>query len=294
MVASGLDASGLTLLKIEPAVANQQPARATVFASESGIGKLRKKIEEFREKNRTKKDGSEGRPYNADLVQSIGAIVEAGLRALWRSPDQKFPDDNASRPWEIWLDKDAATEFVAGAAEFGVIISADRLEFPEDIVVIGTATRDALALAVRRIAGVRALAAPTVTADYFDSIEVEEQVDWVDNLAGRTTFQDTQNPNYITLLDRGISRAHPLIAPALAVDDRHAANPAWGLDDLVGHGTQLAGLALFGDISVALQTMNPIEVHHRLESVKIIPDAGHNPHHLLGAVSGGGTIRCSN
>lgn len=170
MVASGLNASGLTLLKIEPAVANQQVARATVFASESGIGKLRKKIEEFREKNRTKKDGSKGRPYNADLVQSIGAIVEAGLRALWRSPAQKFPDDSELRPWEIWLDKEAATEFIAGAAEFGVIISVDRLEFPEDIVVIGTATREALALAVRRIAGVRALAAPTVTADYFDAI----------------------------------------------------------------------------------------------------------------------------
>lgn len=34
--------------------------------------------------------------------------------------------------------------------------------------------------------------------------------------------------------------------------------------------------------------MNPIEVHHRLESVKIIPDAGHNPHHLLGAVTRAG------
>ncbi|MDH4984011.1 S8 family peptidase [Aminobacter anthyllidis] len=288
MVTSGLDASGLTLLKVEPAAADQQPARATIFASENGIGKLRQKIEDFREKNRTKQDGSVGRPYNADLVQSIGAIVEAGLRALWRSPELKFPEGNDTRPWEIWLDKTDAADFIAGAPDYGVAISADRLEFPEDIVIIGTATNEALALAVRRLAGVRALAAPTVTADYFDALEIEEQVEWIDALAARTTFHDAADPNYITLLDRGVSRAHPLIAPALAVADRHAAEPGWGLDDLVGHGTQLAGLALFGDLAVALQTMNPIRVRHRLESAKIIPDAGHNPHHLLGAVTRAG------
>ncbi|MEZ5784782.1 MAG: hypothetical protein R3D70_25075 [Rhizobiaceae bacterium] len=45
-------------------------------------------------------------------------------------------------------------------------------------------------------------------------------------MAARATF-DGGGSNYITLLDRGVSRAHPLIAPALALDD-HAAEPAWG------------------------------------------------------------------
>lgn len=285
MVTSGLDASGLTLLKVQPAAGEQLAVRATVFASGDGIDKLRQKVADFGEKNRINNDGTEGRPYNADLVQSIGAIVEAGLRALWRSPNQKFPDGNDAEPWEIWLDKTAAADFIAGAPGYGVAISADLLEFPEDIVVIGTATSDSLALAVRRLGGVRALAAPTVTADYFDALEIEEQLEWVDDVVGRATFDGGGDPNYITLLDRGVSRAHPLIAPALAVADRHAAEPAWGLDDMVGHGTQLAGLALFGDLTTAVQTMNPIQVRHRLESAKIIPDAGHNPHHLLGVVT---------
>ena len=78
----------LTLLAAELGHPDEnQPPKATVFASAQGLDKLRRKIEDFAEKNRTKKDGSEGRPYNADLVQSIGAIVEAGLRALWRSLD---------------------------------------------------------------------------------------------------------------------------------------------------------------------------------------------------------------
>ena len=285
MVTSSLNASGLTLLKVQPAAGEEQAARATVFASGEGIEKLRQKVSDFGQKNRIKGDETAGRPYNADLVQSIGAIVEAGLHALWRSPNQKFPEVNDAQPWEIWLGKEEAAAFIAGAPNYGVAISADRLEFPEDIVVIGTATRDAMAFAIRRLAGVRALAAPTVTADYFDALEIEQQLEWVEEVIGRTTFDVGDDPNYITLLDRGVSRTHPLIAPALAIADRHSAEPAWGLEDVVGHGTQLAGLALFGDLTTAVQTMNPIQVRHRLESAKIIPDAGHNPHFLLGAVT---------
>lgn len=189
MVTSGLDASGLTLLRVEPATADVQGGRATVFASQDGIGKLRQKIEDFREKNRTKKDGSEGRPFNADLVQSIGAIVEAGLRALWRSPKQKFPEGNDARPWEIWLDKATAPHFIAGAPEYGVVISTDRLEFPEDVVVIGTSTSEALALAVRRLGGVRALAAPTVTATtLMRSRSRNRWSGWMMSLAGQPSM----------------------------------------------------------------------------------------------------------
>ncbi|RUU09489.1 S8 family peptidase, partial [Mesorhizobium sp. M6A.T.Ca.TU.002.02.2.1] len=37
-----------------------------------------------------------------------------------------------------------------------------------------------------------------------------------------------------------------------------------------------------------LQTMQPIHIRHRLESAKIIPGAGQNPHHLLGVVTRAG------
>ena len=107
----------------------------------------------------------------------------------------------------------------------------------------------------------------------------------MDDLLGRTAYEVDDASNYISLLDTGVSRAHPLIAPVLSAEDRHAADPGWGLDDQVGHGTQLAGLALFGDLHVAVQSAMPVRVRHRLESAKIIPDAGANPHHLLGAMT---------
>lgn len=289
MITKSLDASDLTLLNTKPGdPENNIAPSATVFASPKGVEKLRTKIEDFAEKNRTKTDGTKGRPYNANLVHSIGAIVEAGLRSLWRSPPSRFPEGDGKVPWEVWLDKEVANAFIEQVAEYGVAIGNDRLQFPEDVVVIATATRHELALAIRRSAGVRALAVPTVTADYFDAMPIEEQQEWLSNLQGITTFTPNDDPNYVTLLDRGVGRAHPLIAPALDTADRHAANPAWGVEDTIGHGTQLAGLALYGDLTVALQNMQPIVVNHRLESAKIIPDAGVNPHHLLGAVTRAG------
>ncbi|SFQ74494.1 S8 family peptidase [Donghicola eburneus] len=285
-----LDASGLKLLRIEDApVPGGAEERATVFATAKGIEKLRKKVEQFRTEDTPdrEKDGEivPGRPKNADLVQSVAAITEAGLRALWRSPQGKFPGADVATVWEVWLEPQMTEAFVAAAPNYGVTVGADRLEFPEDTVVVVLADRDQLAQAVRRLGGVRALAAPTITAEFFDGLPVAEQAQWVDELAGRATYTDSLDPGYVTLLDTGVSRAHPLIQPALSVDDRHAANPAWGLEDLKGHGTQMGGLALFGDLTQKLHQMNPVAVVNRLESVKLLPDAGMNPHHLLGAIT---------
>lgn len=268
---------------------NSETETATVFASPKGLKNLRKKVEQF-ESEDTKpreKDGEiiPGRPKNANLVQSLAAIAEAGLRALWRGPQTKFPADGGTTHWEVWLDPDNAETFIAGAAEYGVDIGNDRLTFPEDIVAVARANCDNLAFAVRRLGGVRALAAPAITADFFDGLDVTEQAEWVEEMKERTTYPENANMGYVTLLDTGVSRAHPLIAPALAAGDRHAAQPAWAVDDVKGHGTQLAGIALYGDLTAPLQSAHPIVVTHRLESIKLLPDAGLNPHHLLGAVT---------
>src|SRR3546814_18973227 len=66
---------------------------------------------------------------------------------------------------------------------------------------LAQATREALALAVRRLGAVRALAAPTVTADFFDSLEVVEQAGWTQNFLQRCTYDFTANSGYVTLLD---------------------------------------------------------------------------------------------
>lgn len=288
--ANSLGSSGLQLLRYDSESSqNATPEFATVFATAKGVENLRNKIEQFGAEDAParQKDGKivPGRPKNADLVQSLAAITEAGLRALWRGPHDKFPSDEGPIYWEIWLQPGEVDAFVKRAAAHGVQIGGDRLTFPEDVVVVGQATRDSLAHAVRRLGGVRALASPAATADFFDSMDVPEQSAWVEEIRSRTTYRTSPETGFVTLLDTGVSRAHPLIVPALAVKDRHAADVAWGIDDTHGHGTQLAGLALFGDLTIAAQSSQPLSVGHRLESVKLLPDTGVNPHHMLGVIT---------
>ena len=279
-VTKSLDASGLHLLKVSTEPANADaPARATVFASAAGVVNLRKKIQAFQDAN-TKN----GRPKNADLVQSISAIVEAGLRALWRSPHARFPPQGPVHPWEIWLERNEADNFLERAQAIGIRFEGDRLQFPEDVVVVGYGTHDQIANAVRIFGTVKALAAPSVLSDFFDGMPPQQQAAWAHAMQGLVQPPDAADPRFITLLDSGVGLNHPLIQPFLDPADRHAAELGWDLNDTHGHGTQLAGLSLFGDLLPVIQSNMPVHVTHRLESAKIIPDAGQNPHHLLGAV----------
>ena len=53
-------------------------------------------------------------------------------------------------------------------------------------------------------------------------------------------------------------------------------NPNWGVDDESNHGTGLAGIAIYGDLTEALSTNSLIQINTLLESVKIIKNEGGN------------------
>ncbi|MEW5857430.1 MAG: S8 family peptidase, partial [Cyanobacteriota bacterium] len=86
-------------------------------------------------------------------------------------------------------------------------------------------------------------------------------------------------------LDSGVTRSHSLIQPALASQDLLAWHPNWLLADNCGHGTEMAGIALYGDLCESLITSNRVYLTHRLESVKILPDQGENDAKLYGAIT---------
>ncbi|WP_245476986.1 S8 family peptidase, partial [Mesorhizobium sp. M1A.F.Ca.IN.020.03.1.1] len=84
-------------------------------------------------------------------------------------------------------------------------------------------------------------------------------------------------------------RTHPLIEPALAVEDWHTVKPAWGSDDTPawsGHGTRMAGVGLYGDLVPLLVGGDPVPLPFRLESVRILPpeDEANDPE-LYGAIT---------
>ena len=89
----------------------------------------------------------------------------------------------------------------------------------------------------------------------------------------------------VCILDSGVHHTHPLLAPALAPNDVQVYDPAWQLEDSRGHGTNMAGIALYGDLASMLESSGPVALTHRLESVKVLPDQGENDPKLYGAIT---------
>ena len=76
-----------------------------------------------------------------------------------------------------------------------------------------------------------------------------------------------------------------MLEPSLAAADCHACDPEWGSFDTDGYGTEMAVLALYGDLLHPLMASEEIRLPHRLESVKILPPEGQNQPDLYGALS---------
>ena len=68
------------------------------------------------------------------------------------------------------------------------------------------------------------------------------------------------------LLDTGVSSKNPLLDPSIAF---RGSAIGTGPDDTLGHGTQMAGLALFEDLPALLAGRESLELSTRLESVVV-------------------------
>ena len=80
----------------------------------------------------------------------------------------------------------------------------------------------------------------------------------MNDLVERTTFSGGPDSPHVCLLDTGVNRGHPLISPSLATADLHTVDPGWGTDDANGHGTEMAGVAIAGNLTDRLDQQRTI------------------------------------
>lgn len=230
----------------------------------------------------------EDKTRNATLVEGIESIRRATIRELWTDSDETYPADSSeARWWEVWLRKRDGNElqrFTAFATANGLRTSDHYLGFGERTVVLLHATADQLAQAFHSLDDIAELRQPHEVASFLTELPASEQAEWVDDLRQRLR-PASQGAPVVCILDTGVQDAHPLLTDSIAAPDLHVADPLWHLAPVYGHGTEMAGLALYGDLHRALLESATIELHHRLESVKFLPDRGDNERYLYGAVT---------
>lgn len=222
-----------------------------------------------------------GEPQRKDYVDPIETIRRARLFSFWTDDPNSLPQRaQDSMWWEVWCTPENLNNIVAVFQRLDCRVADDDrwLRFPEACVIPVLARRTEIELSLIVAEGISELRRGSDTPSFFLEEERENQGAWVIDLAERTVWPGADVPR-VCLLDTGVNRAHHLLEPALADDDLLTVNPDWGATDNIrhSHGTEMAGLALHGDLFPRLQDRHENRLNHRLESVRVIPADGFDP-----------------
>lgn len=264
--------------------AKQVIERATVFVPDGQAGHFVKRFEKYAHET-TKK----GKRPNQDLVDRIASLRHATLRALWTDAPELFPGPGEPIWWEVWL-RSSGGEGVGRFYEYADLMELQvkerRIQFPDRVVMLARGTLEQMAASSDVLNDLAEVQRAKETAGFFVSQPATEQGLWIAELLERTKAPDADAPA-VCVLDTGVNRGHPLLASSLAATDCLAVEPDWGVHDdhPEGHGTAMAGLALYGDLTDAMVSSGAVVLRHRLESVKFLPPSGTNEPELYAATT---------
>jgi hypothetical protein len=275
-----VERKGIELLNVRQAGA---VTLATVLVPRPQLGYFIKIFEDYLTRTR----GKNQQPANKPLVDSIANVRRASVRSLWTDPGESFPEEEEALWWEVWLRRTPQAEerFRAEARRAGLATSQFSLKFADRVVLNLQATVIQLSHLLERDEFIAELRRSRLRTAEFLELSPREQADWAQELLKRVTPPPEDAPA-VCILDTGVNRGHALLGVALPESAALTVDPRWGTEDSYGHGTEMAGLALYGDLGPLLISKMPVSLRHGLESVKLLPRPGtSNAPELYGAVT---------
>ena len=232
-----------------------QTEKAIVYIPEGKESYLIKKIEKYANERTAK-----NHPRYNELVSSIEDIKLALFESFWLdAPDMRPRKEPV---WcELWLrfgehDESAETWYKAEKAiismcqDLNIPINENRIVFPERIVKLIYANASSLKALIDSCSFVAEIHRAPAPTSFFDELSNTDQKDWANELLSRTTFE--KGIVSVCLLDTGLTWAHPLLEQSTDIEHIQAVDTAWGVHDHQGHGTEMAGIALYYDLKQAL------------------------------------------
>lgn len=258
---------------------------ATVYIPRGKESKFLNKLETYKTET-TKK----GIPKNQKLINSIENIQIALLKSFWTDSSYLFPNENQN--WfEIWISinesadkEEQINQFTALLSRLEIPYKPNYLLFPERAVFLIYGNSNALIQILNSSDCLAEIKAGKETANFWTNQTHCDQNDWVEDLLGRLVINSQTNVS-VCIIDTGVNNGHELLSPVLNEEHCLAYDPAWTTADKKGHGTMMAGVCAYGDLSLPLEHSDTVEIKHTLCSVKLLPDSGENPKELWGEIT---------
>lgn len=253
---------------------------ANILVPSDKFGVLENKISEYLDPE--KDSAISGSPKRADLINAISSIRLSVIENLWTDSIELYPSSMEEPDWfEIWLpvrdDRLAIiSDFKKICQQQQIRVADSVLEFPERTIMLVHAPLEKLGQSSLLLSMISEIRKSKATAEFFDTLDIEDQHLWADELLERTTVEVDDNSPFISILDTGINIGHPLLSPFANTNDLFVVEPSWTVTDENGHGTSMAGLAVWGDLSHALSSSLVHTVKHGLESIKLLRNPGDN------------------
>lgn len=228
-------------------------------------------------------------PKERSLAESINRIRLATIKSFW-TDNLAAPADSDIRSYEIWIrrSKDGTNSDVADFKNrttlAGVNTTERSIVFPERIILLATTSLEQLTQVEGLFDILAEIRLARIPNSEFLDLAPRDQIDFIKELVRRTTAPAATAPS-VCHLDTGIQSGHPLLSIAVDADHVLQVLPHRSGADTDGHGTEMAGLALYGCLNEHLNSVEPVVLGHRLESVKIYSKQNANNPDLYGEIT---------
>lgn len=208
------------------------------------------------------------RPRNFWLFESASSFRIAKLEDLWTDPLENFPREKGAVEWEIWVRSPQHSYFDAVVAQLGIELTGQSTIFTDIRVYNGIATKGSLARLIEQSAAVVELRGASNFIAEHANLPPPERLQQIQQIAQRVIPAPAAAP-WISLLDTGVNRTHPLLSSSLPAERCRAVATAWNQFDSDGHGSKMAGIALYGDLSEVASKAGPVALETGLESIVV-------------------------
>lgn len=248
----------------------------TWFVPDGKLGVIASIIEDYLSKQQKLK-GGKIQPKYRPLIDAIEKIGKAAAKQLWTERDEVFPE-RESLWFEVWLRRGVSeaereiivTQFAALSEKVGLKVGKGRIKLPEHTIIAAYGEGCNFSKDLALLSCIAEIRRGRDYADFFDAMRPKEQAAWAKELLQRTE-PCGENAPFVSVLDTGINRGHPLLENLIHEANNLTIDQAWSAADDDGHGTMMAGLCLYGDLTVSLASTAKVRVPLNLEGVKIIP-----------------------